>query len=186
MCYYFFCEVILMLIYLQIIESDADRDKFEQLYYYYRDYMFHIANRIVKNEYDAEDAVHSAFESIAKNIGKLGNVECSKTRAYIVIIVEHKSIDIIRERKRFSEEDPDVTFSRIGKDFLPDGSLAQSLNKLPFSYREALILRFYIGYSASEAASVMGVTYENMRKILARARKALEKILEREDEKIKR
>lgn len=70
-----------MLIYLQIIESDADRDKFEQLYYYYRDYMFHIANRIVKNEYDAEDAVHSAFESIAKNIGKLGNVECSKTRA---------------------------------------------------------------------------------------------------------
>lgn len=83
-----------MLIYLQIIESDADRDKFEHLYYYYRDYMFHIANRIVKNEYDAEDAVHSAFESIAKNIGKLGNVECSKTRAYIVIIVEHKSIDI--------------------------------------------------------------------------------------------
>lgn len=46
MCYYFFCEVILMLIYLQIIESDADRDKFEHLYYYYRDYMFHIANQI--------------------------------------------------------------------------------------------------------------------------------------------
>ena len=55
-----------MIIYLQMIESDEDKSKFEQLYIMYKGLMFHVAMKILKNEFDAEDAVHQAFLSLIK------------------------------------------------------------------------------------------------------------------------
>lgn len=60
-----------MLIYLSMIESEADKSLFEQLYIRYKGLMYHIAYRILQNREDAEDAVHQAFVSLAKNIKKL-------------------------------------------------------------------------------------------------------------------
>ena len=54
-----------MMIYLQMIYSPEDRSKFEQIYMEYRSMMFHMANRILTNEQDAEDAVHEAFLKIS-------------------------------------------------------------------------------------------------------------------------
>lgn len=77
-----------MIIYLQMIESDEDKSKFEQLYIMYKGLMFHVAMKILKNEFDAEDAVHQAFLSLIENLKKISDVKCPKTRAYIVIITE--------------------------------------------------------------------------------------------------
>lgn len=38
-----------MIIYLQMIESDEDKSKFEQLYIMYKGLMFHVAMKILKN-----------------------------------------------------------------------------------------------------------------------------------------
>ena len=46
-----------MLIYLQAIEAPPDRARFEKLYLAYRGLMFHVANRILQNQQDAEDAL---------------------------------------------------------------------------------------------------------------------------------
>lgn len=80
-----------MIIYLQMIESDEDKSKFEQLYIMYKGLMFHVAMKILKNEFDAEDAVHQAFLSLIENLKKISDVKCPKTRAYIVIITETES-----------------------------------------------------------------------------------------------
>jgi RNA polymerase sigma-70 factor (ECF subfamily) len=48
-------------IYLSIIDSEQDKNKFEILYTTYRKLMFYVANRILKDQYLAEDAVHQAF-----------------------------------------------------------------------------------------------------------------------------
>ena len=57
-----------MLIYLQTIETDKDKSKFEQIYDAYRGLMFHVAFKILEQEQDAEDAVHHAFVKIAENL----------------------------------------------------------------------------------------------------------------------
>ena len=66
-----------MIIYLQMIESDEDKSKFEQLYIMYKGLMFHVAMKILKNEFDAEDAVHQAFLSLIENLKKnrMSNVQ---------------------------------------------------------------------------------------------------------------
>lgn len=59
-----------MLIYLQVIDAPEDRDQFITLYETYRGLMFYVANQILQNEQDAEDAVHDAFFCPWRNISK--------------------------------------------------------------------------------------------------------------------
>ena len=54
-----------MLIYLQVIETEEDKSKFEDIYREYRGLMYYIAYRRLHHEQDAEDAVHHAFMKIA-------------------------------------------------------------------------------------------------------------------------
>ena len=60
-----------MIIYLQTIDNPADKAKFEQLYLHYQAFMYQVAFQILQNKQDAEDAVHNAFLSIAKNMEKV-------------------------------------------------------------------------------------------------------------------
>ncbi|MBQ8804648.1 MAG: sigma-70 family RNA polymerase sigma factor [Tyzzerella sp.] len=65
-----------MLIYMLMIDSSDDQSKFEKLYNEYKGLMFYVANNILHNEQDAEDAVHHAFVKIAENIEKIEETEC--------------------------------------------------------------------------------------------------------------
>lgn len=47
-----------------MLDSSADRTKFEQLYTKYKRLIFSVAFKLLKRKEDAEDAIHSAFESI--------------------------------------------------------------------------------------------------------------------------
>lgn len=89
-----------MIVYLQMLETEEDRAAFEQLYLTYRSLMYRIAYGILRNQQDAEDAVHQAFLSMIKNFKNFSEIECPKTKAFCVIVVEWKSLDLLRTRKR--------------------------------------------------------------------------------------
>ncbi|MGL5254505.1 MAG: RNA polymerase sigma factor, partial [Brevinema sp.] len=93
----------MMIFYLFIIETEEDKRKFERLYLAHKQTMFYAANRILKNEHSAEDAVHGAFMRIINHLEKINENECHKTRAFFVVIVEHIAIDMYRKQKRMSE-----------------------------------------------------------------------------------
>ena len=173
-----------MLIYLQMIESEEDKSKFIELYNQYRYLMFSVANRILKNEYDAEDAVHQAFVSIIDNLNKIGAVDCPETKSYVVIITENKAIDIIRSRKHLSGEELNDAVHGIDIPLPGDNGLADAMAKLPARYREVLLLRFDNGYSTKELAKMMGMTHGSVQKLIWRAKDALKKQLEKDGEMI--
>lgn len=79
-----------MIIYLQMIESDEDKSKFEQLYIMYKGLMFHVAMKILKNEFDAEDAVHQAFLSLIENLKKISDVKCQKPELISLLLQNGK------------------------------------------------------------------------------------------------
>ena len=166
-----------MIIYLQMIESDEDKSKFEQLYIMYKGLMFHVAMKILKNEFDAEDAVHQAFLSLIENLKKISDVKCPKTRAYIVIITERKAIDIIRSRSKLV--DMEFWESTYGIEIpLPgDHGLADAMARLPAAYRDILLLRYYNGYSVREISSMLHIKKDTAQKQLWRAKAALQKHL---------
>lgn len=166
-----------MIIYLQMIESDEDKSKFEQLYIMYKGLMFHVAMKILKNEFDAEDAVHQAFLSLIENLKKISDVKCPKTRVYIVIITERKAIDIIRSRSKLV--DMEFWESTYGIEIpLPgDHGLADAMARLPAAYRDILLLRYYNGYSVRKISSMLHIKKDTAQKQLWRAKAALQKHL---------
>lgn len=167
-----------MLIYLQLIEDHEEKCKFERLYHKYHRLMYAVAKSILKSDQDAEDAVHQAFLYIAENLGRVRDIDSSETKVYLIVITEHKAIDILRDNARLApaqieEEIAGVSFAPPSESAL-DGALAG----LPARYREAILLRYAYGYSTKELAKLYKTSPGNVQRLLWRAKKALQEKLE--------
>ena len=164
-----------MLLYLQMIDAEDDRDKFIRIYESYRALMFFVARKRLSNDHDAEDAVHGAFVKIAENIKKIEPVS-PKTKRLVVIIVEHTVTDMLRKQSRHAEcEYNDETFT--GR--MPpqdDGLLAQCILKLPENYRHVIWLKYCYGYTLREISKMLGISLSSAQKIDQRAKKKLEEL----------
>lgn len=117
--------------------------------------------------------------SILNNLDKISSIDCLQTKSYIVIIVERKSIDLIRERKKVVGLDDEAEIG-IEISMPGDNPLADAMANLPPRYREALQLRFFIGYSIKEVGEVLGIEYGAAQRLILRAKDALEKRLKEE------
>lgn len=51
----------MLMLYLEMLETPEEKVRFEEIYQNYRNKMFHMADHILHNDQDAEDAVHNAF-----------------------------------------------------------------------------------------------------------------------------
>lgn len=171
-----------MLIYLAMIDSPDDQVKFERVYNKYRYLMLHVANQILQNHHDAEDAVHQAFISIIENLDKISEVNSPKTRSYIVIITERKAIDLLRKIQKRQTLEFNEDISGVEIPFEMDNPIAATIAKLPSQYREVLLMRYHNGFSAKEIASILTMSDSGVRKLIARAKKALQELLEKEGE----
>lgn len=169
-----------MIIYLQTIENPSDKAKFEQFYLHYQAFMYQVAFQILQNKQDAEDAVHNAFLSIAKNIEKVGEPIGRRTQGYVFVIVERKAIDIYRERKR--KECDELIEDEIGISYPPPGEhdLVWCITQLPPRYRQAIFLKYSHGYSVKEIADILGISHAAASKLDQRAKKKLEEICREE------
>lgn len=171
-----------MLIYLAMIDFPDDQAKFERVYNKYRYLMLHVAYKILQNHHDAEDAVHQAFISIIENIDKISEVNSPKTRSYIVIITERKAIDLLRKIQKRQTLEFNEDISGVEIPFEMDNPIAAAIAKLPLQYREVLLMRYHNGFSAKEIASILSMSDSGVRKLIVRAKKALQELLEKEGE----
>jgi len=162
-----------MLVSSKNADAAAHRSKFEAIYLEYRDIMYAVAYDVLHNAHDAEDAVHSAFEKIAENIHKIGEVNCPKTQGYIVTIAENKAIDIYRQKKarpavQYNEETVGIHVEYHGSN-----GLADCILKLPVRQRQTIILKYHYGYALKEIAKMLEISYANALKIEQRAKAKL-------------
>ena len=174
-----------MIIYLQMLETSEEKVRFEELVHTYKNLMFYVANQILNNEHDAEDAVQQAFFAILKNFEKISEIKCPQTRSFVVTVVERKAIDLYRAKNRsavisFDEEYINTPASDEADAVADRTDLAQALAMLPTRYRELLLLKYDSGYSEREIAVMCSMTPANVKKTIHRAKKRLEMLLERE------
>lgn len=164
-----------MLVYLQMIETDEDSSKFENLYREYRNLMFYLASKRLQNTEDAEDAVHQAFVRIAEKIQIIEPV-CPKTRRLVVIMIENIVTDMLRERNRhITVEYAEEQYASPAADN-DDNLLASCIQKLPEKQRAVIWLKYEYGYSLREIAAMLGISLVYAQKLDQRAKKKLEEL----------
>lgn len=178
-----------MLIYLAMIDNDEDKSKFEQIYITYKQTMFYVAHKILKDEFLAEDAVHRAFVKIIQNLDKIGEIECPKTKGFVVIIVERCAIDLYRSRKKENLVDINEFETFVIKEVVPideevisqlDSPLTRAILALPEHYATIILLKYSHHYADKEIVKLLDLSEENVRKRLQRAKKKLATLLEEE------
>lgn len=165
-----------MLVYLQMIETPEDKAKFEVLYLEYRGLLYHIADQILHNKQDAEDAVHNAFVTIAENMQKVDAPVCPKTKSYIVTIIESRAIDMYRRKQRHSEVSFEEATAGMQVEYEGPNELAKCIAKLPARYRHVLALKHQHGFTNREVAKILSISEANVIKLDQRAKARLREL----------
>ena len=179
-----------MIAFLMTIENERVRNKLEEIYLtYYRD-MFVTAYSILKDHHEAEDMVQDAVLRLSKNLNKISDIKCKKTRSYLVIIVRNLSLNAYNKRKGIAMiEHDEIKRLPNPEELLIEehmirldmrNEMAKYISQLQEPYADILTLRYYYEYDITEISEVLEITENNVSVRVLRALSALKKILEEE------
>ncbi len=168
----------MLILYLSMIDSD-DRQSFEQIYDNNKDIMYHYAYRILNESLSAEDAVHDAFLSFARNFETLKKMDRDQTRSYLMISTRNASFKIYNKRKReISTEDvdsdgfvSDIAYDTENREI--HKILFDMVKALDSKYSDVIMLKYYCNLRNKEIADTLNISNENVKIRLYRAKALL-------------
>ncbi len=164
---------------------------YQALFSAHREHLWGLCYRVTGSAADAEDLVQETFQ---RALEKPPADTTRPWRPWLARVATRLSIDALRRRRtrRYAgpwlpsvvETPPGVDAgepvspeadaeTRYGLRESVSFAFLRALEALPAVPRAALVLRDVLGYSGPEAAEILGVSPENARVILHRARKAL-------------
>lgn len=164
---------------LALIEDVSEKEKFEQLYWQYKDLMFYCAHKRLRDIQLAEDAVNISFLHAAKNMSMVGEVVSARTKRLMVTIAERTAINLYHKtQKEYNRtvrmEDVE---SMVYTSEESDRMIAEAILELPLPYRQAIVLKYSQGYNNREIAAILDCSVAKVEKLLARGKKQLAKQL---------
>ena len=169
---------------LAILFLDGDNRAFEVIYAEHNRRLFAYCLKLVKDRATAEDLVQ---ETWVRTIGlrtrkgdKIGNLY-----GMIYRIARNLSLDHLksyRQTNRVLLEDGErqMPTSVIPEPTEQEELVLRALDKLPFDYREVILLHTYSGYAYEEIAEMLGKSAEAIWTRASRARKRLRSLVAEE------
>lgn len=158
---------------------------FETLYLSWQKQMILVAEQILRNRQDAEDAVHNALLRISRQQHTLPQEERS-LRAYMLTSARHAAYDLLPKQRKEADidtivmADTDDLFQKIvaSEDYQ---RLLKAIGQLPEKYRDVLMLRYVQELTVEEIAILLGKNRSTIHKQLSRAKGLLLRIYEKEE-----
>ena len=164
-----------------VCDEPKHRLRLEEIYHTYCRRMLHVAEGVLHERDAAEDAVHDAFVGIARNMDALSRLREDEVRHYVLRAAQNAAISRLRQARELPLED---AASVAEEDFFTllcakedAAELAAVMAQLPAMYRDAIYYRYVMELPLREAAQLLGVKPETLRKQTSRARDLLAKKL---------
>lgn len=183
-----------MLVFLNLIDTEEEKDKFQKVYEKYGRLMHYVAASMLGEQALAEDAVQEAFLRIAKNIHKVKEADSKETKNFVLIITKNVSRDLIKKRK---EECIDIetlqqmevlgeiplAAAQTGAGRDGDriyGCVIKNVMALPVQLKDVMYLELVHDMNKKQIAEVLGISHDAARKRSQRAKQRLAAILREE------
>lgn len=178
----------MLFLYTAMIDDGADQIRFEDIYYGYRKQMFVVAERVLHNREDAEDAVQDALLGIAKNIATVPAGNEKVLRAYVLTAARNAALNLLpKKRQRDDLLDISELDAASGDDLFEQvvncqdyDLLLRALRQLAQPYREVLMLAYVHEQGPKATAQILSRKEETVRKQLYRGRKLLMELCAKE------
>ena len=177
---------------LFLLAKKGDGRAFEHIVLATESAVYNLAQSLLKKKEDAEDVTQETYLRLWRTISE-ATIESPKS--YILRTARNLALDVIR--KKTKREDTDTVVQGEDEEFeidledtdpasRPDlaylqkaekEAVRESINELPTSARELIILRDLEGLPYSEIANLLGIAEGTLKSKLFRARERLRKII---------
>lgn len=149
--------------------GDKAPESVEAVFARYGNMLYRTAFVMMKNQYDAEDAVQ---DTLIKYMERRKAFEGEEHRKAWLLRV---TINGCKNRLRFYRNHPDVSMEELSSYYEKheEMEVMEQLLQLPGKYREVLMLHYVEGYQSSEIAGLLKITEAAVRKRLERGRRQL-------------
>ena len=173
---------VLSVLHTAVGDAPKDRLRLEEIYHTYCRRMLRVAWGVLRDREAAEDAVHDAFVGIARHMDTLSRLRENEVRHYVLRAAQNAAISRLRgQQEELPLEDAaavaeeDFVALLCAKEDMEE--LMATMAQLPAAYRDALYTRYVMELPLREAAEMLGVKAETLRKQTARAKDLLAKKL---------
>ena len=170
----------MLVYYLQMLDTPEEKIRFEQIYLKYRGLMYHVADSILHDRQEAEDAVHNAFLRVIKKFSKFQNTPAKDLAPQIVVIARNEAISLLRKRKDTDPLEDWGGFAETAEEVSDYHALVDSFTRLPRTYPAVMEMKLLLGYSDGEIAAKLGLSKKAVSVRISRGRQLLRDIVERE------
>ncbi len=170
----------MLVYYLQMLDTPEEKVKFEQIYLKYCSLMYHVADGILHNRQDAEDAVHNAFLRVIKHFKKFQSTPLQDLAPQVAIIARNEAISLLRRRKGEAPLEDWDGLAEPSESISDYHVLVDSFARLPRTYRAVMEMKLLSGYSDGEIAAKLGLSKTAVSTQISRGRRLLRDIVERE------
>lgn len=159
-------------------DKKLSSEAFKELYNRYSPNVHAYCFKIFKEEAVAEDIFQETFMRFYQNVKvQDGNVN---VHGYLITIARNLSLNYKKKNERIVYSDKldlhEGDYNRQDRKELLD-LISMALELLDFTYKDAFVLREYNGLSYEEIAEVSGITLNNAKSRVFRARNKIREIL---------
>ena len=175
---------------LTLLDDPEEQQKFTEIYYQYRHFLWYVANQKLQDAHLAEDAVQETFLALTRHLDKVEEVQSDRTRNFLATIVRSKAVDILR-KKTPETELPEAYGEKQGSGDMLDQYLTKEnyhrlvscVLELDDTYRTVFEYKFMYQMSDAEIGDVLGISAKNVNVRYFRARKKLQDMIRKEVQK---
>lgn len=173
----------MLLVLLDLLDSEEDKTKFEALYHKYDKLMMYIAMQKLHNESLAEEAAQDAWLYIAKNFNKVGEIDAKQTKSYLATIANGFAVSKFRKESKVRSFD---VLDGIENDVVSDDyfdkldatDLKIAMDKLDDEAKTLMYLTYVFGYTSMDIGDMLGISATAVRKRIQYTKARLRKLLE--------
>lgn len=179
----------MLALYLAYLDEAEDKILFEDIFYSYRKQMYTMAESILHNSNDSEDAVSAVFLRIAqKNWDVVRSIQSqTDLRNYLLKATKNISLNMIKFKKRdeislnvvteyntkYDKYLSDDTFVEFISNNIEYDEVIEAMKSLNDIYRDASYYHFVMEMTIPETAKSLNCTVSTTKKQLVRGKKML-------------
>lgn len=182
-----------MILFLTLLDSPEEREKFTEIYEQYRHFMWYVANQKLQDAQLSEDAVQEAFLALTRHLDKVEDVHSPRTKKFLATIVRSKAVDILRKQRPSEELPEDLPERKGGGDILEQYLTKENYNhlvscilELDDQYRVIFEYKYVYQMRDDQIGDILGISAKNVNVRYFRARKKLQEMIRKEAERFEK